>query len=208
MMLSRRNSWAIAAGLSLVFLILNTLQVSGDTKKAKGISKAAAESCGLKVKQLEEYAAKPTLGKKKTTRFDEAEVNSYLALELKEKYHPSLKSLLLTFQKEDLQGVASLDFDHLSVNAKGTFTRLIARMFSGVHDLTVRGDLIASEGKGSFKLHEARFDQTTLPNFLVEEIIAAVGKKQKPPFDPTQPSQLPYGIERVDLHAGYILVHQ
>ena len=205
MMLSRRISWAIVAALSLAFI---TIQVSGETKLPKGISKAASDSCGLKVKQLEDYAASPTPGKKKTTRFDEAEINSYLALELKEKFHPSLKSLLLTFQKEDLQGVASLDFDHLSVNAKGAFTKLIARMFSGVHDLTVRGDLIATEGKGSFKLQEARFDQTTLPNFLVEQIITAVGQKQKPPFDPTQPSQLPYKIERVDLYAGYIIVHQ
>src|SRR5688572_30156155 len=100
MMLSRRNSWVIVAGVSLVFLSLNVLRVSGEAKLPKGVSKVAAESCGLKVKQLEEYAANPTPGKKKTTRFDEAEVNSYLALVLKEKYHPSLKSLLLTFQKE------------------------------------------------------------------------------------------------------------
>src|SRR5688572_21075598 len=208
MMLSRRNSWAIVAGVTLALLGLNSVQVSGEAKLPKGISKAAAESCGIKVKQLEDYAANPTPGKKKTTRFDEAEINSYLALDLKEKFHPSLKSLLVTLQKEDLQGVASLDFDHLSVNAKGAFTKLIASMFSGVHALTVRGDLIATEGKGSFKLREARFDQTSLPNFLVEQIITAVGQKQKPPFDPTQPSQLPYAIQRVDLHAGYIIVQQ
>jgi len=42
----------------------------------------------------------------------------------------------------------------------------------------------------------------------VEEIISTVGKRQKPPFDPMQPSQMPYGIQKVETGQGYITVYQ
>jgi len=35
-----------------------------------------------------------------------------------------------------------------------------------------------------------------------------VGRKQDPPFDPMQPSKMPYEIQKVDVHSGYIVVYQ
>jgi hypothetical protein len=81
-------------------------------------------------------------------------------------------------------------------------------MISGVHKITAEGTLIAQNGKARFRLHEARFDENTLPNFLVEPIISAVGRRQTPPFDPLEPSEMPYHIDKVDLHHGYIVVYQ
>jgi hypothetical protein len=96
----------------------------------------------------------------------------------------------------------------LGANSKKFSTKLFAGMFRGIHNLTVRGKLITNDGKANFELEEARFDNNSLPNFLVDEIITAVGRKQRPPFDPMQPSQMPYHIEKVDFHKGYILVRQ
>jgi hypothetical protein len=104
--------------------------------------------------------------------------------------------------------MAAIDFDELSMNAKGGLTRLFAQLFSGTHTLTVRGTLQTKAGKGNFVLESAAFDNTTLPNFIVEEIISSVGRKQKPPFDPLQPSTMPYRIDRVEVHSGYIVVYQ
>ncbi len=182
--------------------------LSRPDNKPAGISKEASDSCGLKVKRLEEYTAKPDPKEKQTTQFSQSELNSFLALELSRQYHPSLKSLLVALEEDRLQGVATIDFDVLGMNSKSVAAKLFTKLFAGVHNLTVRGKLLARDGKGSFQLEEARFDDTTLPNFLVEEIISAVGKKQKPPFDPMQPNTMPYNIERVDLHREYILVYQ
>jgi hypothetical protein len=174
-----------------------------------GVSKEASDSCSAKVKKLEDLASDPKRKEKhQSTRFTEPEINSYLALELSTHYHPSLKSLVMKFEEAKLQGVATIDFDELGMTSKKVLTRLMARLFSGVHTLTIRGELRAAEGKGHFVLEEALFDESTLPNFLVEEIITSVGGKQKPPFDPLQPSQMPYGIDRVEIHKGYIIVHQ
>jgi hypothetical protein len=172
------------------------------------ISKKASAGCAEKVARLEKFAASKNAGKHQTTRFTEEEVNSYLALELSSKYHPSLGSLLIHFEEPALQGTAVVDFDKLNMNSTKMITRVLAALLSGSHTLTVRGKFASSEGNGNFVLDEARFDGTALPNILVEEIITAVGKKQKPPFDPVTPSTLPYRIQRVEVHRGYIDVYQ
>ena len=173
------------------------------------ISKKAAESCSKKVISLQDYAAKTESSqRRRNTRFSEEEINSYLALELSPKYHSSLKSILISLEEGRLQGKATIDFDQLAMSSGKVVTKIIARLFSGVHDLTLRGKLVSGDGKANLQLEEARFDEGVLPNVLVEEIITAVGRKQKPPFDPMQPSQMPYRIERVELHRGYIVVCQ
>jgi hypothetical protein len=197
--------------IALLSLALTAASVRADRAPipdSKQISKAAAESCGIKLKRLEEFAAGSSRSKKQTTEFSENEINSYLALELSKNYHPSLKSLVIVLEESKLQGVASIDFDSLAMKSKTVLTKLMTKMFSGIHTLAVRGKLVTAEGKARFELEEAYFDDSALPNFLVEEIISTVGRKQKPPFDPMQPSKLPYGIQTVDLHRGRALVHQ
>jgi hypothetical protein len=196
------------ASLSLALMASSVRADRPPIPDSKRISKAAAESCGVKLKRLEDFAASSSRSKKQTTEFSENEINSYLALELSKNYHPSLKSLLIVVEESKLQGVASIDFDSLAMNSKTVLTKLMTKMFSGVHTLSVRGKLVTEEGKARFQLEEAYFDDSALPNFLVEEIISAVGRKQKPPFDPMQPSKLPYGIQTVELHPGRALVHQ
>ncbi len=172
------------------------------------ISPRASAKCGKKIAELQGFAEDKGSLKNKTTRLTENEINSYLALELKSKYHPCLQNLQVTFEENKLKGVASIDFDKLSLNSTKTVARMLAKLLSGVHALSMEGKLEAAGGKANFVLAEARFDALVLPNFLVEEIITAVGKKQKPPFDPMQPSQMPYKIDKVEVHKGQITVFQ
>jgi hypothetical protein len=175
---------------------------------ANTISKAAAERCSAKLKKLEDFSASHKPGSRQTTSFTQDEVNSHLALDLSSKYHPSLKSLVVTFEEKKLQAVTTIDFDRLGETSTKFFPKLLGTLFSGTHTLTARGQLVSGNGKAHFLLEEAKFDNSTLPKSLVEEIISAVGRKQDPPFDPLQPSELPYGIRKVDVHRGYIVVHQ
>jgi hypothetical protein len=176
---------------------------------ASQITRAAADRCAAKVKSLEDFDTHHKPGQKQTTRFTQEEVNSYFALELSSKYHPSLKSVSFTFEENNrLQSVATIDFDKLGATSNKILPKLLSFVLSGVHTLTARGELVSGNGKAHFRLEEARFDTTTLPRALVEEIITAVGRKQNPPFDPLQPSELFSGIQKVDVHSGYILVYQ
>jgi len=193
------------AGLSLC---CTPADLSGREPASTAITRAAANRCDSKLDALEKFADHRKAWQKQTTQFSEDEVNSYLALDLSSKYQPSLKDLAVTFEEDRLQGIADIDFDRLGAASGKMLPKLISFMFSGVHKLTARGQLLSGNGKASFRLEQARFDNTTLPNALVEEIITAVGRKQNPPFDPLQPSQLFYDIDRVDVHPGYILVYQ
>jgi hypothetical protein len=175
---------------------------------AKGVSKTASDSCAQKVKALADRAATPSARRPQKTRFTEQELNSYLALELKSEYHPSLRSLVLSLGQAKLQAAASIDFDSLGMNSTKFLAKLFARLLTGTHTLSLAGTLVTAAGKGHFVLDDAHFDDSTLPNFLVEEIITSVGKKQKPPFDPLKPSQMPYSIDHVEVHRGFIIVHQ
>jgi len=181
------------------------------SKAAVGVSRAAADSCAVKIKRLDDYAAvaipAAKVGKQ-TTRITEDEINSYLELELRPEYHASLKSLTVKLAESRLQGSASIDFDLVELKNNPLLTGLLRKMLAGVHSLVVAGNLISADGKAHFVLSEARFDGITLPNLLVAEIITAVCAKQNPPFDPMKPSVLPYHIQKVDLHAGYIVVYQ
>jgi len=181
---------------------------AGADSASPAVTRAAAARCDAKLKELENFAAHRKAGQTKTTQFSEDEVNSYLALDLSPKYHPCLKSLTVTFEEDRLQSVAAIDFDRLGTTSSKLLPKLLSFMLSGVHRLTAIGKLVSGNGKACFRLEQARFDSSTLPKALVEEIITSVGRKQNPPFDPLQPSELFDGIQKVDVHAGYILVYQ
>lgn len=204
---------------SSIFLLLvlassiSQAALFGGTEKTESAStskaaRAAASRCGEKLKDLEDFAAKKKSGEKQTTRFTEEEINAYLDLNLKAKYHPSLESLAVAFEEENLQGVASIDFDRLGGSSSGLLPKVVGMLFSGTHTLKARGKFITREGKAHFQLEKAYFDDSELPKFLVEEIITAVGRKQNPPFDPLQPSTMPYEIKGVEMHPEHIVVHQ
>lgn len=201
--LKKAARWTLLAGICLLPSVAPGAQ--GSPPK---ITKAAAETCRTKVEKLQTFAEKAKPGKKQVTRLSQEEINSYLALDLSAKYSPGLKSLVFAFEEDKLQADAIIDFDRLGMSAARVITKLMASLFSGTHTLSVRGTLIAQQKKAKFQLEEAKFDGTGLPNFLVEEIITAVGRKQRPPFDPIQPTEMPYRIEKVEIHSGYIVVYQ
>jgi hypothetical protein len=201
---------ALASALCLqvaICAVPSARAAMGDT--APGITRSAAESCDRKVKAVQAFAAQPKTTTVKATVFEEGEVNSYLALDLSQKFGPSLRSLRFTFAGANrLQADAVIDFDRLGKNSTKMLALLFGNLFSGTHTLRASGHLIATQGKANFALEEARLDEHPLPGLLVEAIISAVGRKQNPPFDPMQPTNMPYKIEQVEIREGQIVIHQ
>lgn len=194
----------------LLVVVLSSLFLSAcgfDSEGKSLISKEAAASCDLKVKQLQAFAEQNHSNQLKTS-FSEEEINSYLALELSPTFHPSLKSIVFEIKKPNLIAVMKVDFDRLGLSRDNLLTQLLTRVLSGVHILTLHGTLISNDGKAHFQLAEAIFDTQTLPKIVVEEIIRTVGQRQNPPFNPLEPSDLPYKIKEVEINTGYITMVQ
>lgn len=197
----------VSVAKRLAAVLFGIVVLSG-VAEASNVSRAAAESCNAKVRRLHAYAANKQPGRTQATRLSEDEINSYLAFHLSSKYHPSLKSLAVSFEEKRVKALVEVDFDRLGKKPGGLLVKLFDLLFSGTHSVMTRGQLITGAGKGHLLLEEAAFDGRTLPKGLVEEIISAVGRKQNPPLDPLQPSRIPHGIQKVEVHAGYVIVHQ
>ncbi len=212
MKVARRSTIVCCAvAVSLIcglFLVCSLSAADGTDKTLAARQKADADKCDAKLKAMEDFVAKRKAGQKNSTRFQENEVNAYLAHYLSKRYHPSLKSLQIKFNENKLEAIASIDFDLLGTASSKILPKIMSFLFSGIHTLDARGQLKSSKGDGSFLLEQARFDDTVLPKTIVEGIITAVGKKQNPPFDPLQPSKMPYEIKEVAVHQGYIIVNQ
>jgi hypothetical protein len=189
----------------LLFVVCASLSLAKPEAGDKP-SGAAAASFSIKLNRLEEHEAGKKLPQGQTIKFSQNELNSYLALDLKPKYHACLKSLVITFEQDTLQGVADIDFDRLEESSSKMGPKLLGLMLSGTHTLSARGKLVSKNGKAFFQLEQASFDGGTLPKSLIEKIISLVGRRQDPPFDPLKPSELPYGIDHVDVHSGYAIV--
>jgi hypothetical protein len=196
------------AAFLVMGLIISAPFASQNAPSLPDISKSAADSCDAKVKRLASIDAARKPSQPQTTRFSEAEWNSYMALRLSPNYHPSLREIYFRFEKDRLRATAKVDFDKLSFDSTQAVTRLIRSMLTGVHSLEVAGSLLASAGKATFQLQEARFDNLPLPNLLVTEMLAAVGRRQVPPIDPTQPNALPYHISKIEVNSGFFTVYQ
>ena len=181
---------------------------SGSGIFSSAISSTAAERCRLKLIRLEDFAALEKPDQTQATRFSAEEVNAYLAHDLSSEYHPCLKTIETAFEKDRIQVVVAIDFDLLGKTSTEFVSKMINLLFSGTHTITARGKLQSGDGKGHFDLEKALFDNKSLPVFLVKEILTGVGQKQNPPFDPMQPSELPYKIDKVDVYPGYIIVYQ
>jgi hypothetical protein len=171
-------------------------------------SKAAAERCRIKMKRVEDFDLLEAPAHGQTTKFSEEEANAYLSEDLATEANPSLRNLRVTFKQDRLSAVATIDFDRLEMTSNSIFAKIFSMLFSGLHTLTARGRLISWNGEAYFEVEQALFNDKNLPKPLVEEIITAVGLKQNPPFDPLQPSELLYRIDRIEVQPGYIIVYQ
>jgi hypothetical protein len=207
--ISRRTILTGGLSLFLPAILFVTALAPAETKAPAFVaSKTAAAQCQTKLRILDDFAGRRKPGQTQTTRFTDEEINSHLALNLKPKYHASLKNLEVAFYENKMRAIADIDFDRLGSASTKLWPRLVGLVFSGIHTLAAEGQVIGQDRNAFFRLERARFDNSTLPKYLVEEVISAVGRKQRPPFDPMKPSRMPYEINRIEMHQGYIIVFQ
>lgn len=199
------------AALSIAILFLEfqclSIPVRGDTM-AKSISTVAAMQCIQKMKEIEFFATQEKIDRVMSTRFTEEEINAYLSLDSNSGYQSCWKNMRMSFKDDLMEGIASVDFDCLKETSSAAFSAIILQLFSGIHVITARGTIVGGNGKGHIQLDQVRFDDSVLPKFLIQEVIASVCRKQDPPFNPMEPSQLPYNIKKITIHPGYIIVYQ
>lgn len=132
----------------------------------------------------------------------EAELNAYLAERLREESRKDVQALRARFREGSFASSLTLDMDEVEVKGDSLTLELFRTLLSGHATLEVEGRLVVENGKGTLILESTRINDITVPVSLVSFILSEVGKKQNPPFDPTDSFPMPYGIKAVKIEPG------
>lgn len=134
---------------------------------------------------------------------DEPDLNAFIQRELTRQPKPEVKELRVRFNEGTFTTFLTVDMDQLKLQDESTTTGFLKTLLRGVQEIEVEGSLqIAQDGRAVYETRQASLNGFPLPATMVDMILSSVGKKQKPPFDPTQPFAMPYGINDVDFQKG------
>ena len=147
---------------------------------------------------------------RKSTTFSESEVNTALTVNLKEKIPKGIAEpqvRLLGNSKISARVVVDVD-EFRRRSKRGNAGPL--NFLGGKIPVLVRGDLVAHDGQGQFKLQSAEANGIPLPKALVLELLATYTRtKEKPEgFNLEKPFELPASIRDVVINPGVALFEQ
>ncbi|MBI2822793.1 MAG: hypothetical protein HYX74_11280 [Acidobacteria bacterium] len=143
----------------------------------------------------------------KVVRLSESEVNAYLQQAIEKKSRYGVTAVQIKLLGRDYVGLTTMiDFDKVQVDDPSLAVRMVRSLLSGEQRVYVEGVLSSSNGEGEFKLEKAYFGSVRLPVYFIEKVIHFLGQRQNPPVDTSKPAQLPYGLRKVEISAGSVVL--
>jgi hypothetical protein len=149
--------------------------------------------------------------RRKKTPISEAEVNSHLAFNLKEKIPKGLAEPQLTILADGgVAGRATLDIDEFKRSRQSRGVIDPFNYISGKVPLTARGVLRTSKGRGRFHLQSAELSGVPLPRPIVQELVTFFTRTKETPkgVDLDAPFDLPAKIREITSRTGEAVVIQ
>jgi hypothetical protein len=139
---------------------------------------------------------------KRTYVLTESDLNAYLAAKIKERPRKDVESLRIEMKESIFTTFLKLDMDEVEVKGDSMAKSLLKALFRGKQTIEFDGRLTTDNGKATYEVERATLNGVPLPPSLVNSILSAVGRQQDPPFDPTEPFDLPYAIKTVKVSPG------
>jgi hypothetical protein len=137
----------------------------------------------------------------------ERQVNSYVNLTLGAQHPPGLDALEVKLLPERVLLRANVDLARLPIQRPaGAWSPL--DLLSGVVPVELLGRLASGAGALRVELEDARLGGVGIPPSLVAQIVTASTRSSRNPegVDPALPLSLPYGIQRLRLLPGRVVV--
>jgi hypothetical protein len=141
-----------------------------------------------------------------TVQVSEAELNSYLAYQVK--LPPSLSGLDVRLERDRVAASGLLDLDQLQDRAPSVPGLGALALLSGRVPVSIRGRLASEDGFGSVELEEVRLGTIPIAPAVLGQVVAAATRSAERPqgFDILAPFRFPYSVRRVRLQAGRAFV--
>ncbi|MGH9338826.1 MAG: hypothetical protein ACRD1R_04365 [Acidobacteriota bacterium] len=142
----------------------------------------------------------------KTYLLTQPDLNAFLAARLREEDRKGVEDIKVELRDGSFITRVLLNMDELEVEGNSMALGLFQALLSGKQNLEVEGELTARDGKGSYRVLSARMNNISVPATLVNTLLSTAGKNQEPPFDPTEPFEMPYGIKTVKVQTGRVTI--
>lgn len=134
----------------------------------------------------------------------EEDLNAYLAVELKKSEHPAVQDVAVRFHEGSFTTRLKVDMDKVEVKDQSMTAGLLASLMTGVQIIQVEGTLKTNKGTGTYVTRKAWLNDVPVPATLVDSLLSRIGRKNEPPFDPTEPFKMPYEIKEVIFKSGRV----
>jgi len=147
----------------------------------------------------------------KTTTFSESELNTALRVNLKEKLPKGISEPQVRLLGDSrIAARAIVDVDEFKRKRTKPSGGGPLNFFGGKIPIFLRGEIIARDGQGVFKLESAEANGIPLPRSLVLDLLATYTRSRNNPagFNLEKPFDLPASIREVTVNAGEVIVVQ
>ncbi len=191
-------------------LALLALTVSGVNIAATPFSKDDGDRLQSKMEEIARNGNTAPVPAKKTP-ISEAEANSYLAFNLKEKIPPGLTQPQVTMLGSgQLAGRVVMDIDEFKRKRKSRGFIDPLNYVSGKVPITARGALRTQNGEGRFTLGSAEIHGVPLPKSILQELVTYFSRTHDSPqgFDMDKPFNLPANIREVVIFPRQVVIVQ
>ncbi len=142
----------------------------------------------------------------RTYQLTEEELNAYLSAQLYRQDQKAVESIALFLKEGTFLTRVEVNVDELPFPVDDVTTGYLRLLLKGIQILEIEGKLEAENGLATYRVQEARLSGIPIPARLVNNLLSSLGKKNDPPFDPTQPFEMPYGIQSFTFLPGKVMM--
>ena len=194
-----------------VLLGLMAVSLAGsNTVAAIQLSKQEGDRLQRKIDEITKNGSAVPV-KARRTPVSEAEVNSYLAFNAKDKIPQGLTNPEITIVGDGrLAGRILVDLDEFKRHRSSQGFMDPLSYISGKVPVTAHGLLRTQEGKGQFRLESAEILGVPLPKPILQELVTFFSRTPENPegFDIDAPFNLPAKIREIMINKGEVVVVQ
>jgi len=170
-----------------------------------GLSWSDSDALGRK---LEAILKRPKAARSETIAVSEQELNSYLNLALGPRLPQGLSGVDVRIDAGRLAVHAIVDLDEVKgrLPPSGAFNPI--SYLGGRVPIELRSRVPNSDGFGTLELEDVRLGGYAIPITFVQQLVLSATRNADNPegFDIRAPFRLPYGVKRMRIQAGKILL--
>ncbi|MFB3813355.1 MAG: hypothetical protein ACE14L_04525 [Terriglobales bacterium] len=190
--------------LSAAFLRAQSAPQPPPASATEAMHQAAVASAERKFQHIEDNSRQAQPDQRPTV-LTEREINAYLASG-KMELPKGVRSVRFTGTPGAVHALARVDFD--TITAEKRSSNPLLALFTGVHDVEVRGRANGSGGQGQVRIESVAIDGVTVPRIALQFFIDRYLKPKHPEIGLDSTFRLPYRIDIAQIGSHNLTVTQ